>query len=586
MARANNIRLTQIALALLACAGLLLSGCGGNDGSPDTSATPSSETPATPARPVSNNTSSSLLFASLNLVDATGAPSGQQLVLVDPATGSAVNAINVDEQSMHLSAQAFTMSADGLSTQAGDDKKLYYTNGGKLFEVGLTKPATPGAGRQVSSEAHVCAIAKVLPKDATANASWIVLNTAGPDGACEYTDDNEVKVVSSEFPDSVGAVNVSTVGQSMQILDVQRDGQGNLIRLIGYLADVVEAAAPASDPASSATATTFKKLSIIAITADAPPVTVAEIKADAGGSLPSVTSFGKVAGSSTQVYLQIGQDIRLLSWNGGTPILASTPVATLASGTASFVRTDGQATYFVDGEQVKAIPSVKAQALFTLADGEEVQPGSAMSATTLALIVRNRDTYAMHVVDKISGTDRTVDFGARTALKVEAVNGDILVVSQAAAVDSGVTLWRVDAAGGSGTTITPTKIAGTGHAQVVTVVHGDNTTLSGESTATHVVWCDAAKAACNPQNLSSYQVASGTNLLLSPANIVDTPTWANAVAGSRSTTLGLMTSSASPYELQKDGSLLPVPLVSDSIWLFDAASTGSLTRITVPAAAQ
>lgn len=590
----KSIRFSPIVLALLASGSLLLSACGADDGAPRVSATPSTSNPGNNgATPASNNTSSSLLFAGINVVDASGNPAGQQIVLVDPATGAPLQAIGVDEQSTHLAAQAFTVSADGLSTQAGDDKKLYYTNGGKLFELGLTKPATPGNGRQVSSEAHICALTEVFPKDATANTSVLVLQTAGADGLCQFTDDNEVKLVSSDMVSSVPAVTLNQPKQVSQILQAQRDGQGNLVRLIGYQADVAASAAPSNDPAQSASLTKFSKVSLIALASDLTPSVLttlpADVDIDGDGTpdLPSVTSFGKVAGSSTQAYLQVGKDIRLLSWESGTPTLGTTPVATLASGVASFVRTDAQGTYFVDGLAIKRLPAYGAGTGTqpkTLADTDEVQPGGAMTASSLLVVVRTGDTFALKAIRKSDGTIATVSFPNGNALKVEAVNGDTAVVSQAAASEEGGALWRVDATVVSDTVpITPTLISGTGRARVITTVHGDITTLPGDTQNTHVLWCDATKS-CNPQNVNSYQVGSGTNLLLSPAGVSGTPFWANTGANSRSTTLGLLSSSALPYDILKDGAMVPAPLVSDSVWLFDAGKAGSLSKITVPAA--
>lgn len=576
----QKTRISPFLLALLASSTLLLSACGDDDNAPSTAATASATGGGSiAATPVRNNTSSSLLFAGINLVDADGAPSGQQIVLVDPATGSVVRQIPVDEQSMHLAAQAFTMSADGLSSQAGDDKKLYYTNGGKLYEVALTQPALTGNGRQVSSETTVCSMIKVLPKDASANTSWLVLNTAGPDGACEYTDDNEVKLVSSDIGGSVPAlVLTDKPRQVLRILDVQRDRLGNLANLIGYLADVEDTAPDKNGDVS----TRYTKLTLISVAATGRPTLLKDLSAPSNENLPSISSFGKVAGSNTQIYLQLGNDIRVLSWDSGTPVLGSASVATLDAGPPSFLRTDARATYYVDGTTLKTLPASEGpKAPPTLPAGQEVQPGSAMTASALLLVLREGDAFSMQVFSKHSEVATTVAFGGSGALKVEAVNGDVAVVSQASASGEGGTLWRVDTSALSAAPIVPTQIAATSHARVITTVLGDTTTLPGETQGTHVVWCDASTA-CAPQNVSSYPLLGTAGLLLSPGNLGSASAWDNTTGGSRSTTLGLLSASSQTTKSLGDGTVVPL-LLSDSVWLFDAAKAGSLSKVNVPA---
>lgn len=584
---------------LLASSMLLLSACGGNDGPPSSSAKPS-DTGGNAATPARNNTSSSLLFASVNLVDAAGAPTGQKLVLVNPDTGAVAQEIAVDDLSDNKVAQSFTMSPDGLSSQAGDNRKLYYTNGGKLFEIDLLQTASPGKGRQVSSQGQICSVEQVLPKDALATTSWVVVSTAGADGACEFTDDNEAQLISSDLASSVPALKLtSKPRQVLRILDVQRDSQGRLGNLIGYLADVADELDKDGNKVSR-----FANLTLVSVAGNGLSTTLTELKpeTDVNGDgvldIPSITSFGKVAGNSAKVYLQIGQDIRVLSWESGAPVLEGPAVSRVETGAVSFLRTDGQATYFVDGAKLNKLGATGQVTLATLAGiqpevetpggdapspTDQVQPDGAMTTSTLLLVIRNGNNYSLRAVRKSDGVTTAVTLGGSTAIKVEAVNGDTAIISQAASAGEGGALWRLDASvASSSTPILPTRIPGTDHARVLTIVHGDTLTLPGESPATHVVWCDATKV-CNPKTVNSYSLASGGNVLLSPGNITGTPLWGHAVAALGSTTLGLMRSSALPFEIRKDGAMVPSQLVSDSLWLFDAGAASSLKQVILPA---
>lgn len=562
-------RASSSLLTLLAT-GVLLTAC-----MDDTTNGPASgASPSSVGNPSSeNNSAVNYLYASTNVTDGSGNFTGQQINLVDPGTGTLLKSVAVDTSSTQMAAQAFTVSSDGLSTQAGNDVVLYYTNGGKVYALGLSKPASPGNGQQVSSETQACRLIKVIPKDASATQSWLLISTAGADGQCDTVSDNEVKLASSDAGGATAATVVGNSSQEIRLIDTQRDSSGKLVNVI---------ASVRTNDGNGNTVST-KLVAISASTGNQTDVvngTIAAVHDSNDTSklvvVPTVSFFGRVAGSSNQIYVRVGQDVQVLSWASGTPTLQTSVVTTLANTDVPFVHTDGQATYVVDGSSVKVLkPNVAASVLTSaLPAGAIVQAGSAMSTSALVLITRNSDdSFGLSVVDKnplSANAVTSVTWAGNTLPKIEAVNGDVVVLSAASAGANDVKLMRFNA---SKPGTAPTSVIGADHARVITTVHSATTTLSGETAGTHVVWCDATTA-CNASNVNSYQVVAGANLSLSGTGSTS-PTWQLTNTLSRSTTLGLLGSSS------QTGSADAPIWSSDSLWLFDAAKANSLSQVSL-----
>lgn len=560
-------RASSSLLTLLAT-GVLLTAC-----MDDTTNGPASgASPSSVGNPSSeNNSAVNYLYASTNIMDGSGNFTGQQINLVDPSTGTLLKSVAVDTSSTQMAAQAFTMSSDGLSTQAGNDVVLYYTNGGKVYAQGLSKPASPGNGQQVSSETQACGLIKVIPKDASATQSWLLINTAGLDGQCDTAADNEVKLVSSDASDATAATVVGNSSQEIRLIDTQRDSAGKLVNVIASVRTNDGNGNTVSTKLVAISASTGAQTDVV----NGSIASVPDSNDTSKLVVPTASFFGRVAGSSNQIYVRIGQDVRVLSWATGTPTLQSGVVTTLANTDVPFVHTDGQATYVVDGSSVKVLKANTATVLTSaLPASAIVQTGSAMSTSALVLITRNSDdSFGLSVVDKnpAPNTDpvASVTWAGATLPKIEAVNGDVIVLSAASAGATDVKLMRFNAA----TPGAAPAAIGADHARVITTVHSATTTLSGETAGTHVVWCDATTA-CDASKVNSYQVVAGTNLSLSATGSTS-PVWQLTNTLSRSTTLGLLGSSS------QTGSADAPIWSSDSLWLFDAAKAGSLSQVSL-----
>jgi hypothetical protein len=463
---------------------------------------------------------------------------GQHLSLVDPSTGAAVATFAIDASASPLAAQAFTLSADGLSEQTGENVALYYTSGNKLYALSLVGPAvdTP---RRVSSEAQACQLLKVVPKDATAATSWLLITTQGPDGSCEQSEDNLTKLVSSDAPDSTAALTSPL--KLGALLDLRRDAQGKLVQLLGFDADAHE---------------------LVAVSAT--DGTVTPVNNGSIGELTSATYLGKVAGIPSQIYVRVGNKIRTVSWATGTPELSVSDLGTLNAADIPFVHTDGSAAYFVDGTDVKAIGHANVASL----GAGEVLRGGAMTPSSLAVLQRTETGVALRVVNKTTGTVREVALPVDAgSLSIEAQNGEVLIVSQALSADStDAKLWRVDLATTGVAAITPTTVAE--KARVITTVREATRTTAGESQQTHLVWCDAT-VACKASTLKSYALVSGNSLALAGASTTS-GNWDLTRANLLTTAQGLLTSST-----QGASGIWQ----ADSLWLFDAGKAASLSQV-------
>lgn len=560
-------------LLALSATSTLLSGCG-DDNNPSAATASSNGSPSTPSE---NNSSGSYLFGAVNVVNATNQFTGKKISLVDPTTGTLLKSVDVDTQSTQMAAQAFTVSPDGLSVVAGDDKALYYTNGGKLYELGLTKPASPGSGRQVSSEAQACALLKVLPKDASATTNWLLISSAGTDGDCATTTDNETKLVSSDAASSAPGITLNM--SSRQLLDIQRDAQGKLVNILAYVTETSTSTGSGADVTSSSSTSKLKLVLISATTGaqtdvvngNIAPVTRTDTSGVTTSYIPSVSFFGKVAGRTDQIYVRVGQDIRVLSWASGTPTLQANTVVTLDSASSSFVHNDALSTYVVDDNKVRVLTASNATVLKTLPSTDEVTSG-ALTGSALLLVTRHGDDFTPHAINKSSGEIVDLSWPTGSSAKIEAVNGDTVVLSQGNASASDVKLLRYNTASPA---VPPSLISSADHARVVTTILSATSSLSGETAGTHVIWCNAATA-CNASNVNSYQVASGGNLLLSSASS-SSASWDDAqTSQQRSTTLGLLSSSS------HTGTAEAPVWSTDGLWLFDAAKAGSLSLISNP----
>jgi hypothetical protein len=549
-----RFRLAPTLLALMACSALL-SACNQDEETAPPVAAPSS------AQPSNASSEGSYLYASVNVVDDRHALSGQKIALVDPLDGSLLKTVVVDANATMMAAQSFTLSSDGLSLTAGRDTALYYTHAGALYELGLTKPAAPGEGRQVSSEQHACTLLQVLPKDPAALSSWILLSTAGADGLCETPEDQGTVLVSSDADRRTDAISLGT-GSTRQadLIEVQRDEQGGLV-------NVIMAITERSGDTSGSRSSQVRLVAISSRTGATSEVVGGTFRAS-GDAVPTVRRLGKVAGSRDQVYVQVGQQVRVLSWSGGVPTLQAAVVATLDT-TPLFVHSDAMTTYVVDGRKVLALMGATSSTLTDkLPASEEVLPGGVLGSTVLLLPVREGERLGLRTVSKIDGSIRAVSWDASLAPRVEAISGDNVVISARAGAQAQGALWRLNA---SAPNLTPVAIAGASQARVITTVRAAGRNLAGEGPDTHVIWCDAS-VACQAGRVFSLDVLGGSLTSLSPS-ATSAAAWDDASALSRGTTQGLLSSTAHAGTDE-------APLwLSDSLWFFDAAKAGSLTRV-------
>ena len=553
-------RLSPTLLAILA-SGALLSGCdlwGGSE--PTNNATASSaEDPVVIAQmeEASSISSGSYLFGKTNVTgvgssDPDGPVTllGQQLHIIDPSTGTeAVSVpIQVDADSTQLVSQSFTPSSDGLSQQANNiNNTLFFTDGHKLFKISLM-PSAAGFQQQVSSEAQICQLIKAIPKDANATSSWIVLTaTRTANGDCAQAADVVTKVVDADAADNVAASNAD---QLSQVLAVQRDAQGNLLGVLGL--------APAPSGQTSR--------ALVVMQPDG-SVTTLNFNLAAG---QSASYFDRVAGSTTQAYLRVTNDtggVQLVAvdWATGTPSLSRTPAATLTVGDAVFVHADAQANYFVDGFSLQSL-NAQSGALTTLATLSKgvAQPGGVMTTSYLVVPQLDNDTGTL----SLQAFSKTTANSVRNitppqtlgTLRVEARNGDVLIVSNTFVADPTqadtqpeTTLWRVD--------LNPRVIAYTrlgDQATVISTTQAASESITGEQQQAFVLWSHALND--GTLSVSSYQLPTSQTYVLASG----VPAWDLAQTTSGNIAQGLLTATTG---------------TTDTLWSFDAGKAGSLVQV-------
>jgi len=554
------------ALALSACGG------GGSNSLP--------ETEVTPAAVVST---SAYLHMQRNRVDANGNFVAQDIVLVDPVTAAAVWQQTVEITSTQAAVHAFTVSADGLTITEGAEQALYYSQGGKLYELSLRTGSTP-VPRQVSSEAATCSVVRAVPTDTTASLAWVLVNTAGTDGLCDTTNDNVLKLVRSDAASTTAAL--AWRGGALDAIDIHRNASGTLTQLIAF------------DQAAG---------QLLAISA-----TDGSVSNVGGGTLAtgaSVSFLGRAAGRRDQIYVVVSalgsnadsgapEDqirLRTLTWSSDTAApslgnvaspsgLLQQPTTTLSSATLNFAHTDdATGFYFVDGLKVNVIDKGKAtmRTLATLTAPAEllddngtpirpiVLPGGALGSTALALPVVTAEGVKMLSVAKATGAQRDFNLAASaTALTVEARQGDDLVISQLLAdVGGPVALWRASLSAGTGA-IATTAVSARAH--VLGAMRDTAESLSGEAANPALVWCEAATT-CTAAGLKSLQLTGGNNLALAGADAASFE-WTSHTVGDTS------------------GKILPITVgtqqisglwASDTLWLLDATVAGSLKQVTL-----
>jgi hypothetical protein len=580
MALHRSLRLSASFLTLLAT-GCLLSACDFSETDPVPAATP-----ANSGASGSTDTSGSYLWGVTNVINASAtqadqAVTGQRITLVNGSDGSALQHILVDAASTQLAAQAFTVSVDGLSQTAGNEVQLYYTNAGKLYETGLLRNQVP-TPHQVSAESQACRLLKVLPADASATVNWVLLSTAGPDGQCEASDDNEVKLVSSAASTTAAAQAVTA--SLSQLIDVRRDAQGKLLQLIGM---------DNTRHALVSVSAIDGKVSLVSNGVFTGATDPADVDNPKALYWPSVTFFSKVPGQANQAFVRVGQGLQVLNFASATPELQSTSVATLNWPESPFVHTDATSTYFADvilqspaESDPVGLPTVRALAadgsaklLATLSEGELLS-GGVMTPANLVLIQQTSTGVALRIVNKTSGAIRQVSLPTDVdSLHIEAQNGEVLVVSQPLASGSGqAKLWRVDLSAAGVAAISPTALSGAEKARVITTVREASSTLAGEAQTTQLLWCDATTA-CQASNVASYALSAGlSSLQLAKAGAgASTAAWDVTNARTLSSAIGLAsvaTQAAAPTS--------NVAWAPDSLWLFDASKAASLISVTLP----
>jgi len=576
---ASSLPLSCSAIAA-SLAAMALSACGGGGSNtlpPDAEVTPSTVV-----------STSAYLHMQRNRVDDSGNFVAQDIVLVDPVTAAAVWQQTVEITSTQAAVHAFTVSPDGLTYTEGADQALYYSQGGKLYELSLKTGSTP-VPRQVSSEAGTCSVVRAVPTNTTASLAWVLVNTAGTDGLCDTTNDNVLKLVRSDAASTTAAL--SWRGGALDAIDIHRNASGTLTQLIAF------------DPVAG---------QVVAISAT--DGSVSNVSGGALGTGTSVSYLGRAAGRRDQIYVVTSalvhnttsnhdEDqtrLRTLTWASDTaaPTLgnvASPPsgglqqsTTALSSATLNFAHTDdATGFYFVDGLKVNVIDKGKAT-MRTLAilpapaellddNGTPIRPivlpGGALGSTALALPVVTAEGVKMVSVAKATGAQRSFDLAASTtALTVEARQGDDLVISQLLGdVGGPVALWRASLSAGTGA-IATTAVSARAH--VLGAMRDTAESLSGEAANPALVWCEAATT-CTAPGLKSLQLSGGHNLALAGADAASFE-WTSHTVGDTS------------------GKILPITVgtqqlsgvqaglwASDSLWLLDATVAGSLKQVTL-----
>lgn len=476
---------TASLLALMA-AGALLAGC--DFGSEDTppSATPSANEAPTPA------STSSYLAA---VARSNGEAAQANLVLVDDVTGAQVASLPVDPFKRTLVAQAFAMAADGLSQQGGRQTRAYYTRQGQLFEVDLGHEAgilSVPTARRVSSETQACELRDLIARDASATVNILRYTGPGADGDCSTNDDNDVRAVLSSAdtntaPTAASFIRKRTDGSKVvqdMHLDVLRDAAGTLTHTLSLNAQNKLIITQAAD-------LSIKEVTNGAISVDA-----------------STSVFSKVAGRTDQVYLRVGNSVRVLEWAGTNATLNTAAVATLGEGQPPFIQTDGQATYYLDTRPftppnsdetflelglwklVPGAPAAVPLGLVAQARPEELGQvaSSAMTDNAIALVMRHEQGDLLQFLDKATGGLRTTyTQGKAYTFSIHAHEGNTVIVSGQALDGSGSRLWREDAT----QTQAPQELSTSFNP--LGVIHNATRTLAGAVQQDYFLWTDAGQ---------------------------------------------------------------------------------------------
>lgn len=530
-------------LALLA-AGVLLTGC--DFGSEDTpvSATPSANEEPTPA------STSSYLAA---VARSSGETAQANLVLVDDVTGVQIASLPVDPFKRTLVAQAFTMAADGLSQQAGRQTRAYYTRQGQLFEVDLSHVAgilSLPTARRVSSETQACELRELISRDASATVNILRYTGPGADGDCSTNDDNDVRAVLSSAdanttPSAASFIRQRTDGSQVvqdMHLDVLRDTAGTLTHTLSLNAQNKLLITQASD-------LTTKEVTNGAISVD-----------------ESISVFSKVAGRRDQVYLRVGNSVRVLDWAGLNASLSTAAVATLGSGQTPFVQTDAQATYYLDAHSFKPPGSEEdfiELGLWKLVPGaatavplgfvEQARPdelgqvaGSAMTDSAIALVMRHEQGDLLQFLDKATGGLRTTyTQGKAYTFSIHAHEGNTVIVSGQALDGSGSRLWREDATQTQAPQELSTSFTPLG------AIHNATRTLAGAVQQDYFLWTDAGQ-------VYSHALSGKTTAVVADNKVTKGWTGSGLSASLASSPVGLLI-----------GPTTTAP-ETESVWLFDA----------------
>lgn len=537
-------RLSSSLLILLATSTLLTACDLNNDDSEPAATTSSVPGPSpTPDQNPGTPSTSSYLTGVRNAL--SGESSTEQLALIDDATGTEVTATLIDRGTHPKLAQAFTVSTDGKSHVAGRQTAVYYIFQNKLWEMALehvSNELSVPKERQVSSETQACTLDDVTETDATGRTSLLRYTNAGPDGDCSTMADNQSKTALSSSTD--------TAAPSQTFLDVQRDGTGAIARVLSISAD--------------------NKLTI---TASATLQSTAVVN----GTIPAGTSvsvFGKVAGSTDQVYLRIGNEVRALNW--GNASLSTTVLASLNLVQMPFVHTDDEATYYADvmpaaniamaPAVVPTVPAIEltlwrikpgqgaAQVVASLAVGSADQmpeiAGHVMTPSSLAMVIRRDGADTLAVIKKANGNLRQIALsGPALHIDTLAHAGDILLVSQQLVTgEYAAALTRIDLANNDATKVLSSA------ASLVGIINSPNRSLAGEADQTHLIWLEGG-------SVRSYNLSADTSLTIADSSTLDGWNGGPLKADVTNLTQGLL------HGLSTGNS------VTETLWLFNATKS-------------
>lgn len=552
-----------IASSLLAMSATstLLSGCGEDNPTPGATASPSSETPGTV-------TTASYLAAVRNTTTpGTGGAEDtvtSVLSLVDDTTGTEVTTTPIDAYGTPKMAQAFTVAADGKSYQAGRQTRAYYVYQHKLYEISLEHTGnvlSKPVARQVSSEANACEVRRVVERDGNAQTSYLSYTTAGTDGKCNTPDDTPRTTLSS--------VQADVTASAPALLEVQRDASGSVTGLLGNDID------------------NHKLVIINAAQLDAGKLQVTNVvnggltgstSTDTTGqsttSYPTVSVFGKVAGSIDKVYLRVGADVRVLDWSNTT--LGASPVATLNLDQPPLVHTDDTATYFVDAAKAALssdAPSNPTGAELVLwrlkptqSSAERVTGLGAttpdqlpqvatnvMTPSSLAMVVRRDSGDTLTVIKKADGSKRDVPLSGPTSrVGIQAHAGEVLVISQQLNTgEDASALTRVNL--GNSDSLSTLSAS----ASLVTVINDTSTTIGGEMPSSYLLWNESSA-------VHSHSLSGNTTLTIANSSTLTGWNGGTLSAAVSNLTVGLLRglTSATPN--------------AETLWLFNATkATGA-----------